>query len=267
MKLGLSSYTYGWEVGLEGYAPAKPLSAFELIERTAAMGLSVVQIADNIDLAQFRNEELDAIRQFSAVKNIELEVGMRGLTPDRVAYYASIARRVNAKILRAVIDRADYRPDLHEVIDACRIVTPTLNDVILAVENHDRFPADSLKRLVESVNSPNLRICFDTANSLGAGEGCDAVLQALAPWVVNLHIKDVSIRRLPTQMGFLVEGCISGQGSIDIPNVLMSLRQHQQCKSVILEQWVPWDESLERTIARETAWAIESVRYLQPLVG
>ena len=70
---------------------------------------------------------------------------------------------------------------------------------------------------MEDVASDQVGICLDVANSFGTGEGLETVMRRLRPWVFNLHVKDVCIRRIDTLMGFLIEGCPAGQGRIDIP--------------------------------------------------
>ena len=47
MKLGLGTYAYAWAIGIAGYAPAQPMDAFAFVRRAAALGVRVVQIADD----------------------------------------------------------------------------------------------------------------------------------------------------------------------------------------------------------------------------
>lgn len=48
--------------------------------------------------------------------SIQIEVGARGLTPERVANYITIASRVGARLIRFVIDDANYHPTADTVI-------------------------------------------------------------------------------------------------------------------------------------------------------
>jgi sugar phosphate isomerase/epimerase len=139
-------------------------------------------------------------------------------------------------------------------------------DVTLALENHDRFSAATLRRIIESAGSPHAGICLDTANSLGAGEGLAAVTETLAPLTVNLHVKDVRISRLPHMMGFVVEGRPLGQGQLPIAETIACVRQHGRCGSVILEAWTPPGTTMEETVTRERAAADISIERLKTLV-
>jgi sugar phosphate isomerase/epimerase len=136
--------------------------------------------------------------------------------------------------------------------------------VVLAIENHDRFKARTLHRIVEQVSSSHLGVCLDTANSLGCGEGIDQVLDTLAGIVVNLHVKDFVTRRLPHNKGFVVEGAPAGKGLLDIPAILARLPRDI---SAIVELWPPPEDDIEASVAKEHAWAAESVRYMRGVTG
>ena len=107
-----------------------------------------------------------------------------------------------------------------------RPVLPELHGagITLAIENHDRFTARQFAQIVQQLDSPAVGICLDTVNSLGALEGPDAVVTALAPWVVSLHVKEFCIRRADHQMGFIIEGRPAGQGRLNVPWLLEQLR-------------------------------------------
>ena len=112
--------------------------------------------------------------------------------------------------------RIRTNPPPDDLIALLRNAGPALAaaNVTLALENHDRFPAATLRGIIESAAIPHAGICLDTANSLGAGEGLSAVTETLAPLTVNLHVKDVRISRLPHMMGFVVEGRPLGAGQL-----------------------------------------------------
>jgi sugar phosphate isomerase/epimerase len=143
-------------------------------------------------------------------------------------------------------------------------VHPLLDGLTLGIENHDRLPVKILRRILEDAGSERIGVCLDTANSLGAGEGLETVLAALASFTVNLHIKDFHVERVPHLMGFSVSGRPAGAGFLDLPAVLEQLTPFQRCHTAVLELWTPPESRLEDTIARESAWAGQSVGYLKP---
>jgi hypothetical protein len=99
---------------------------------------------------------------------------------------------------------------------------------------------------------------------MGAGEGLEEIVEQLAPFTVNLHIKDFGIQRLPHLMGFQIDGRPAGQGMLNLPWLLHKLAPHGRCQTAVLEQWVVPEASLQVTLQKEEIWAEESLAYLQP---
>jgi sugar phosphate isomerase/epimerase len=79
-------------------------------------------------------------------------------------------------------------------------------------------------------------------------------------------LKDYEIRRLTHLKGFLIEGRPAGQGHLDIPYLLQRLREMGRDPNVIVELWPGPESSTGETIAKEAAWATESVRYLRQYI-
>src|SRR5690242_10061219 len=108
MKLGISSFTFGWAVGVKGHPPVSPMDHLGLLEKARALGVNLLQIGDNLPLETLDRGRLSSLASSAARQGIQLEIGARGLTPDRVVTYAKIARTVGAHLIRFVIDDADY---------------------------------------------------------------------------------------------------------------------------------------------------------------
>lgn len=267
MLLTLSSFTYGWAVGVPGHEPVQPLDEHGLIDRCHAHGVRVLQIGDNLPWHLFPDARLDRLADRAAAEGIQLELGARRLDPAHLARCVARARRLRARLLRFVIDGDGHHPDFAEVRALLRDAVPGLEGVVLGLENHDRWPARLLRALVESAGSDRVGICLDTANSLGAGEGLATVLAELGPLAVNLHVKDLAIERLPHQMGFTVTGRPAGSGMLDLPSLLATIAAHGRCTTVTLELWTPPGPTLADTLAREEEWAGRSVHFLQPLLA
>lgn len=268
MRLGISSYTFPWAIGVPGHPPSQPLGAVGLLQRAAQLGVRLAQIADNLPLHVLSAGELQRLKGSADRMGMAIEVGTRGVDTDHLLTYLSLAELLGSPILRVVVDSGDCQPSEGEVVAALRAVTPEFEraGVCLAIENHDRFAARSLLRIVNTIDSPHLGICLDTANSFGALEGPEWVVDVLGPWVVNLHVKDFDIRRLAHRMGFTIEGRPTGQGRLDVPWLLGRLRALGRDPNAILELWTVPEEDLSATIAKEERWAEASVAYLRGLV-
>jgi 3-oxoisoapionate decarboxylase len=238
------------------------MSVDALIDRAAGLGVRVVQVCDNLRWDVSRAEEL---RQCADAKGVELQLGGRGCSVGYLREQIDLAHRLGSRLLRIVIDTADDEPSIPEASERLRGVLGDLEavDVSLAIENHDRFRTEQFADLIERIGSERVGICLDTVNSFGALEGPGVVIAALAKYVLNLHVKDFDLRRVDHQMGFVVEGRPAGQGRLNVPSLLASLRDAGRDPDVILELWTPPTEDLDGTIAREDRWAKQSIEYLR----
>jgi sugar phosphate isomerase/epimerase len=268
MKLGISSYTFAWAIGVPGYESETPMTAPDLLDQANALGVNVVQIADNLPLHRLAPAALSALADRATEDGIDLEIGTRGIAPDHLRTYLDLAVQLGSPILRVVTDTADHQPTEDEIAATIQAFVPALAEagVTLAIENHDRFPSSVLADVLQRIDSEHVGICLDTVNSFGALEGPERVVETLGPWTVNLHVKDFTISRASHQMGFTIEGRPAGQGRLDVPWLLSRLRSMERDVNAILELWTPPEPTPADTVAKEQAWAVESVAYLRTLL-
>ncbi|MBT4499595.1 MAG: sugar phosphate isomerase/epimerase [Gemmatimonadetes bacterium] len=270
MKLGIGTYAYAWAIGtVTGQRPGVPMDAGKFLRRCAGLGVELVQIADNLPLHLLADEELGRVEGEAEELGLAVEVGTRGIGPNLLRDYLEICRKFESPVLRTVIDTADFQPSVGEVVEILRGMKREFEEagVTLALENHDRFSVRTFAEILERVDSSHLGICLDTANSFGALEGPEVVVEALGPHVVNLHIKDFAVRRIDHSLGFVVEGTAAGQGQLDIPWLLERLGKLAKGDfNAILELWPPPEEDVEATVRKEEAWVAASVDYLRSLI-
>lgn len=263
-ELGVSSYLFFWAIQYSG------LSASELIEKTAALDLHILQICDNLSLNGIPPDQLDALRELARRKNVALEVGTRGFDQDELFAYINIAERLGSKILRFVpwsgaetLSRlsiealADFlKPLLH----ACE-----LHQVTIALENHSEITDEDLVRLVDAIHSPFLGICLDTANSTGLLQKPLQTVELLAPHTVSLHLKDFVVTKKAGK-GYAISGVPLGQGWLDIPAIFDTLKRNKRQPNVLLELWVDPCESQQETLQKEDNWIRQSVDFARSIL-
>jgi 3-oxoisoapionate decarboxylase len=267
MVLGISSFTYGWNVGIDGATPKQPMHELNLLDKVNAFGLTCLQLGDNLPVHAFSEERKETFKNLLQKHSIRLELGARKLTSAHLQKYILLCSYFNTPLLRFVMDADRYEPNTQTVINILKDFEPMLraHNVTLGIENHDRLKAKELASIMDSVGSPAVGICLDCVNSMGAGEGLEHVLEVLAPYTVNLHIKDFTVQRLSHKMGFSITGVPTGKGMVNVPVLLEKLKKYNRCQSAILEQWVPFKDTIEQTIATEEKWAIESIGYLNTI--
>lgn len=265
MKLGISSYAFGWAVGTPAPPAARAFTEETLLDFAVAQRVPVIQFGDHVPLHLRSSDDLDAFAARACAAGIAIETGARGLTAEHLARYIEVSQRLDARLLRFVIDAKYYEPTEAAIVALIRDALPVLRAarVTLGLENHDRFSCATLRRIVDTVASEHVGICLDTANSLGAGEGIGEVLAQLAPVCVNLHVKDYAITRLPHLMGFTVTGRALGEGQLPLAGLLASVARHGRCTTAVVETWPPPESEISATLAKELRWAESSVATLR----
>ena len=269
MQLGISTYSFPWRIGIKNFTPPTPLTPHELLQYAAEKNIRFVQFGDNYPLHTLSPDQLDELKMQANRLRVHIQVGARKLTVDNILLYIPIALQLQTDFIRIVIDDEDYFPTESAVIEIINRLVPYLQrtQLVLAIENHDRFPVQTLKNIIESTNRDHVAICLDTANSLGAGEGLGEVLAVLAPYTINLHIKDFIVERLNHKMGFRISGCIAGTGILDIPSLISKLDKYGRCHSAILELWSDPGSTMEETIEKEALLVEKSINYLKTIIS
>jgi len=265
MKIGLGSYALAWSIGVSGYLPKNPMDVFGFVQCAADHDFKLVQIADNLPLHMLSDEELKRLRSLTQHLEIEVEVGTRGIASGNLERYLALSQFFNSPLLRVVVDSEGHHPEPAEVASIVANVLPAFEaaGVTLAIENHDRFKARDLLMIVNDLNSDYLGICLDTVNSFGALEGPEVTLDTLAPFVVNVHIKDFAIKRESHNMGFRIFGTPAGQGVLNIPLLIERLNMNARSLNAILELWPAPEKSINSTIAKELNWLRQSVDFFK----
>ncbi|KPJ86407.1 MAG: hypothetical protein AMS17_12580 [Spirochaetes bacterium DG_61] len=263
MHIGVSNYTWPWAVGREGYEPKKPLDAKALVELAHRFEVPVLQIADKPVLHEMDDDELHHFATYAAQLEITLEVGTRSIEPDHLLSYLRIAQKLKSKILRSITYKLDSEAEswLKEVLP---IYAET--GVSIALENHDEHGSKELADFIDRIGSPLLGVCLDTVNSFAALESPEIVVKTLAPFTLNLHIKDFDVVRAGHDLGFSIVGRPAGEGRLNIHWIIEQITKAGQDPNVILELWTPFTESVEKTIEMEAEWAERSLQNLRSII-
>ena len=265
MRAGVGSFAFGWATA----HASPPFDEQGLLAFARRHAVPVVQIADNIPVHTWPSERLDRLvaeagRAQGGYRAWRARADCMSTSCATLTCAGGVARGCSAS--SPTLTRTEPSPD--DLIAVMRNAVPALSaaGVTVALENHDRFSAISLRHIIDSVASPYVGICLDTANSLGAGEGLREILDTLAPLTVNMHVKDVRIARLPHMMGFTVEGRPLGEGQLPIAEAIAGVRRHGRCRSVILEAWTPPAPTIAETIERERTSAESSIERLKAIL-
>ena len=179
---------------------------------------------------------LPRLAERAAAFEIELETGWgdrfidhgasQPVAPFR-AFVRTFCRPLGVRVIGTAsgTDRWDRRVPLPEqmarLTAALRPLAATAAEegVILALENHADYRGHEVAAIVAAVGSPGLGARLDTANPYAVIEEPLAAAEALAPYTVATHVKDLRVR--PKHQGLLsLVGCALGEGDVDLRSIV-----------------------------------------------
>jgi sugar phosphate isomerase/epimerase len=264
MEAGFSSYAMGWAVSPQPDG-RRSAGIHEVLERAIALGYRRAQLADNVAPHALDDASKARLRQRARESGVTLEIGARGLTEANLDRHLELAVELDSPFVRFVIDGPAYEPDADTIATLLRGRRSQLEDnsIALVIENHDRFRATEFVHIIETADSTLVGVCLDTANSFGAGEDLYTVISLLGPHTMNVHLKDVRMRRVESQQGFIIEGTPLGEGQLPLRWALEKLAATGRCNSATLEHWVPPEARFEDTLRKEAAWCVRSTNRMR----
>lgn len=262
----LGSFALGWDAR-QPVASLPPITPVGFVSFAAGLGYQGVQFSDNLPLHHLSDSDFVELRAHADALDMVIEVGTRRLEAAVVNRYLEIAIMLGSPFVRLVVDDTGFQPSCSEIISRLRSCIQEFDrvGVVLALENHDRLRAAELNKVLEAVDSRSLGICFDTANSFGAGEDPLTVVSLLAPHVVNIHMKDVAIERFPHKQGFTIKGTPLGKGQMPLTQVLSTAGLNGRLRSATVEHWIEPEETPAETFVKAKEWCRQSAPALKDL--
>ncbi|MGY3319742.1 sugar phosphate isomerase/epimerase family protein [Arthrobacter sp. TE12232] len=261
-RIGLSSYAFFWQLSDRVSAP---LNLHEALAETAALGVDLFQICDYAQLEAMTDADLASVRATADALGIALELGTKGIRPEHLRKFLRIAGILGAPLLRTMFNVPGHTPDADETVAIFTGVLPDFEaaGVRIAVETYEQVPTSRVLDVIARVDSPYLGICSDPANTVAALESPREVIDAVAPYVLNMHIKDFAFSRKEGWVGFTYSGAPLGEGLLDYAYMARKLQPKERNINQIIEHWLPWQASEEETIRLEKQWTQQSLDFLR----
>lgn len=209
-------------------------------------------------LPSLETTDLDALRNQASAAGVEIpmmvtysdfthpEAEERARQVNEVRTYITAAQRLGVSLLRVTAGQAHPGTSRADGIEwAVAGLTSCLDEaeragVTLIYENHTKGsvwsyndfsqPADIFLEIVERTRGSNLRLLFDTANTLATGDDPLAVLEQVKDRVAAIHVND--IRRVGH-----FEPVVVGQGVAPVREIFSTLVQ------IGFDGWVSVEEA------------------------
>jgi 3-oxoisoapionate decarboxylase len=260
--IGLSTYAFFWQWH---ETADRPLTLTEMIDKTAALGVELFQICDYPLINDFDDAQLAALAAHATSAGVRLELGTRGVVPAVLDRYLELAQALDVTLVRSMINTVDHRPSTEEAIEMLRSVVGSYEKagVTIALETYEQVAVDRLLHIVATVDSPALGICLDPGNCVAALELPARTIEATAPHVKNLHVKDFAFSRRDGWVGFTFAGSPLGEGLLDYDHMIDVVRPDERGINQIIEHWLPWQGDSATTIRIENEWNSSNLSYLR----
>ncbi|RBW68377.1 sugar phosphate isomerase/epimerase family protein [Bacillus taeanensis] len=260
MKIGISTYALRWEWEFVDKIE-NPLDIYGLLYRVKELGAEAFQICDYPPIEEMSTGELQAFKEKAKELGIELELGTQGVYPDHLLKYLKIANALEVKVLRTMVHDKVHQPSIAQAEEWLKKILPSfeLSGVKIALETYEPVKTSDLVSIVKSINSSYIGICLDPGNSISELEFPDAVIENTAPYVTNCHLKDFVFKRREGSIGFNLLGAPVGDGQLNLDFLLETLKKEGKTVNGIIELWLPFTESAEKTAQLQTEWIQKSI--------
>ena len=146
-----------------------------------------------------------------------------------------VAKEAGATSLRVVcllgrryemFDRlADWKTAVEAFHRQIRVAVPIVEKykMPLGIENHKDWLVDQQVALLKEHSSEYLGVCLDTGNNMAVLEDPVMVVEKLAPYTFNVHLKDMAVAEYP--QGFLLSEVALGEGMLDMKRIVSAVRR------------------------------------------
>ena len=262
--IGLGTYAFFWR---HSDAVPDPLSLVGAFEATRELGVDLFQICDYAPLDSMDAGKLEDAAAAARDLGLTIQLGTKGIEPDRLGRYLDLAGVFGAYLVRSMISGPETQPSPAQAEAWLREALPRYeaSGVTLALETYEQVGTADLVALVDRIASDALGICLDPANVVARLEHPRACVEVAAAHVKNVHVKDFAFAREAGWVGFTYGGAPMGRGLHDYPHLRRTIRPQERGIDEIVEHWLSWQGDAETTIRTEREWTRTTVDYLRSL--
>jgi len=217
----------------------------QFVEAAAAVGAVGVQTKLSGLVATSRAKLRDTVEQRKMY--VEGTITLPKVESDVARFESEVvsSKQTGAKVLRTVCmsgrryevftSAEQFRQFAEQSRKSLTLAEPIAakHRVRLAVENHKDWRTDEMLGWLTRLSSEHIGACLDTGNSIALLEEPHAVVEALAPWTITTHLKDMAVAEADD--GFLLSEVPLGEGFLDLKRIVATLRKAQPDVKLNLE--------------------------------
>jgi sugar phosphate isomerase/epimerase len=233
--IGMHSYGFHWRAAKQNPVGARFHDALTFLQYAHQLGAAGVQvtIGDN-DRAYAQRIKAEA-EKHGLYFEAQLQLPKDDTDVDRFERDVRLACDAGATVFRTAClsgrryelfkSAQEFRYFSSRSRNSLRLAEPLLKRARLrvAVENHKDWLIPELLEIVRRFSSEWIGICVDTGNSIALMEDAMKVIEAYAPFVFSVHLKDMAFGESPD--GFLLSEVPLGRGYLPIAQIVQVLRK------------------------------------------
>jgi sugar phosphate isomerase/epimerase len=205
----LSFYRYGREIGAEGVQT--PLRGMKATEMRALVESGGGYFEGELRLPKVEGE-------LAAFENEVRQTREAGATVARAVF-------TSGRRYEAFKTREEFRAFHEQAKRTLVLIEPVLrkHQLKVAIENHKDHTTEELVALMRGISSQWVGVLVDTGNNIALLEEPHGVIEALAPFALSVHLKDMAVQS--SDDGFLLSEVPLGTGMLYLPRMITTLRK------------------------------------------
>lgn len=208
-----------------------PRTALEFLEKAHSVGAGGVQAT----LSSFEPDYLTKVRQKTEELGMYLEVLTPLPGPDSTQFEMTLkaAKEAGAEAIRSTClsgRRYETFDSLEKwkafVADSMQKIERALpiaekHKMAVGIENHKDWTVEDYVAILKKYSSQYLGVCIDFGNNIALLDDPVEVVESLAPYVINNHIKDMGVEEY--EDGFLLSEVPMGTGFLDLKRMVAAV--------------------------------------------
>jgi sugar phosphate isomerase/epimerase len=232
-KLGIATTCY--------MTVAKPKDTLDFLEHCHALGAAGIQSVLNGDMHEIRTRA----EKYGMYVEAMVPMPRDGSNTEALEKALADARTAGVTCARTQSSGgrryethttlADYKAWMERSNAALAAAVPVLEKykIPAGIENHKDRTADELAALLKKHSSEYLGACLDCGNNIALLDAPMYAIETLAPYAVTTHFKDMAVA--PDDDGFLLSEVLLGQGIMDLPRVISTIKGARPQIHLVLE--------------------------------
>ena len=235
LGIGMHSYGFHWQAGRDQSPQAKFSDALDFLEYCHTLGAGGVQVTIRSRDKEYAQKIRAKAEKYAMYFEGQLSLPKDDTDVERFKRDLTLAKEAGATVVRTACLSGRRYETFHSAEEFRRFREQSWKSLILAepllkrhrlrlaIENHKDWMVPEFIEILRRISSEFVGVCVDFGNSIALLEDPMEVVDALAPFAVSTHIKDMAVQEY--EDGFLLSEVPLGQGFLDLSGIIAILQK------------------------------------------